>query len=347
MNWDKISESRAVNALTRIGIIVCVYCLLWQIYGLGNEIELARGQEIFAVFADYYEYRPEGEWREYDAEESAKRLEEWSETANTQMIQLDLVSFYENDLAKVVTYANPTAYEANWEDISLPLEAGRWFEGDADEVICMDNDAYKLGDRITMLDSKGNEFRATVVGIAKYSYLPNDNGTEYDLMHSVSRNITAKNMLLLNPQSIHNEKVEMVNRGAVLVKTDSPILLSKMSEHGICVKMQDVLRENRPGLGGVICIMIACVVGVGWLGAFGHLCFGYAGIDWCVILAGCIAYRMKYESYWDALGELAVTVVVCVVIILIYAGSVQLVVRKKDKAKDYTVTIIETETIDY
>ena len=56
---------------------------------------------------------------------------------------------------------------------------------------------------------------------------------------------------------------------------------------------------------------------------------------------------MKYESYWDALGELAVTVVVCVVIILIYAGSVQLVVRKKDKAKDYTVTIIETETIDY
>lgn len=346
MNGDKISELRVVNVLTRIGIIVCVYCLLWQIYGLRNEIELAHGQEIFAGFTDYYEYRPEGEWREYDAEESAKRLEEWSETANTQMIQLDLVSFYEDDFIDVVTYANPTAYKANWEGLSLPLEAGRWFEGDADEVICIDNDAYELGDRITMLDSKGNEFRATVVGIAKYSYLPNDNGTEYDLMHSVSRYKTTKNVLLLNPQSVHNEKVEMVSRGAVLIKTDSPILLSKMSEHGICVKMQDVFKENRPDLGRMTCIMIACMVGIGLLGAFGHLFFGYVEIGWCVILAGYFAYNMKYETYWKALGELAVTVAVCVAIILIYAGVIQLVIRKKDKARDYTVTIIETERWD-
>lgn len=55
MNLDKISESKVVNVLTRIGIMVCVYCFLYQIYGL------------------------------------------------------------ENDSIDVVTYANPSAYEANWK----------------------------------------------------------------------------------------------------------------------------------------------------------------------------------------------------------------------------------------
>ena len=344
MNWDKISQSTIVNGLTRVGIIVCVFCFLWQIYGLESEIELARGKAIFDNFSEWYVYYPKEDYRQYDAEENTERLAEWAKTENTQFVKHHLFSVYEDEFLKVVSYVNSSAFEMSWDEGFIPLKEGRWFEGDANEVICINNDVYELGDRIVVVDSKGIEFTAMVVGMAEYNCLPNDNDMKYDLMHSVSMYNTEKNVCLLNPNSPYNEKMETVTLGTVLVKTDNPILLSKMNTYGTCVKMRDVLKENNPDFVRIVGISLACIIGIALLGTFGHMVFGYAGIDWCVILAGYFAFDIRYKSYLEALGELILTITICVAIILIYAGIIQLVVRKKDKNRDFILTITEAGT---
>lgn len=343
MFWDKISESRIVNGLTRIGIVVCVVCFLLQIYALQSAFVLSEGRAVFENFADYYVYYPTVEYNRYNAKENTENLAQWAETANTEIVQLDLTTFGKQDLVKVVTYANTSAFEMSWDSFSVPLKEGRWFKGEANEVIAINHDSYELGDKIELVDLRGNKFKAAVVGVAEYDYLPNDYGMNDDLMYSVSEFDGSQKAFLLNPRSTHNEKVNTVNQGAIMFKTDSPILLSKMSDYGTYTKMSEILRDNKPDFLKCVGVMIASLTGLVLLGVFGHKVFGYAGIDWCVILAGYIAFSTQYKSYFVNLANFAITIVVCIVIILSYAGIVVWVNRSKDKYLKYTVTITETK----
>lgn len=256
-------KRKLTRLLLVLGMIASFLVILWQGYELLCQWELKIHREIMSSFSEYYEFSPNDSF----AKEAAKRMEaytaekiyernalvyteylkKWDNDAHMDILRLEKYTLCQKDDLEVISYINPLSYEVRWEDFSLPIKEGRWFDGDKDEVICVAGWSYKIGDTILLEDTSGQAFEAVVVGETKYPLLPDnyqyikgEAGTE------IENHFGLKNLLLLNPQSSHNIKSDLINDGATLLKIDNDIVSLEISQHGECVSLKEEMIRNEP-----------------------------------------------------------------------------------------------------
>ena len=343
---DKLAESRIVHIIVRLGISICIGCFLIQTYMLGEEITISKMNSFMEGYKDFYEFVPDDDLWKDNSELYSILLEEWAMEENTRILPLGIETVCWDDSMRVVTYENPSFFDAKWDMLSLPLKDGRWFKGDANEVICINADFYEPGDKIEIADKNGHIFNARVVGVAEYPFLPNSNGVKKGADDCTSDFSDMKNVFLLNPRSVFNERADILKNSVVFVKTDNAVLISKMNGYGTCEKVDGLLLENKPGITKVISIMVVSMLGLILLCVLGRILFGLPGIGWCAFFAGYFTFGLKYDTYLEGIGELIITIVVCSVIGFGYWGIITLMEKWNSKHKDYEVVLIDTESCD-
>lgn len=254
---------KLLRGLMGIGMIAAVAVIIWQGVELFGQWRTAVDKEILGNYAEYYEFAPndlfakEGKQRieAYTAEKIYARdakiyteyLTKWEADPHIEILRLETYTFFAQDNLEVLSYLNPISYDVNWEDFILPVREGRWFEDDKDEVICVSGFSYKVGDVVLLEDSNGQTFEATVVGKTKYPYLlDNYLYMEGKAGNDIENYLRLSDVLLLNPESTHNIKTDLINDGATLLKIDNDIIPEDVALHGTCKSIEEQLIRMAP-----------------------------------------------------------------------------------------------------
>lgn len=254
---------KLLRGLLEIGMFAAFAIIIWQGIELFDEWRLSWHREMVESLEDYYEFKPNGQF----SIESRERFEaytneamyaasaaiyteylaKWAEEENAEILRFEPYIVYEQDKIKVITYLNSIAYEMNWADFSMPLKEGRWFEGEQDEVICVAGFSYEVGDVIILEDKNGQAFEATVVGKMKYPYIfHNYMGMSGKLKSFTNGYSGFVNVFLLNPESVHNEKSDLINYYTTLIKLQNDIVPEDIVQHGDCVSVEEILIRQKP-----------------------------------------------------------------------------------------------------
>lgn len=249
-------KHKLMRGLMGIGMIATMAVIIWQGIGLLGEWKIAIDKEIIGSYAEYYVFAPNdlfakeaaGRIEAYTAEKIYARdakvyteyLVKWEKDPHIDVLRLETYTMSENDDLQVLSYINPISYDNNWDDFTLPVKEGRWFEKDRDEVVCVAGFSYGVGDVVLLEDVNGQSFEATVVGITKYPFLP-DNYLyiEGKAGNEIENYFGITNVLLLNPKSPHNIKTDLINDGATLLKIDNDIIPEEVAKHGTCTSIAD------------------------------------------------------------------------------------------------------------
>lgn len=270
-------EFKLLRGLLELGMLAAIVAFIWQGVELFGEWRLSWHQEMIANYEDYYEFKPNGllsrEARtrfeaytneaiyEADAYVYTEYLAKWANEMNVKILRFEPYILYEQENVKVVTYLNSDSYDMNWEDFTLPLIEGRWFEAEQNEVICISGFSYKVGDVIRLEDKNGQAFDATVVGKTKYPYIIwNYMGLDGKLESATYGYNGISNVFLLNPQSVHNEPSDLINYGTTLIKTENDLLADEITTHGSCTKIANELIRQTPNYTIPLITMGVCLI---------------------------------------------------------------------------------------
>lgn len=273
----KKKNYKLLRGLMSLGMIAAIVVIIWQGIELFDEWRLSWRREMVESLEDYYEFEPNGQFSiearsrfeaytneaiyAADAAIYTEYLARWADEENVEILRFEPYIVYEQDKVKVITYLNSIAYEMNWEDFSMPLKEGRWFEGEQDEVICVAGLSYDVGDVIVLEDKNGQAFEATVVGKMKYPYiLHNYMGMSGELKSFTNGYIGFENVFLLNPESTHNEKSDLINYYTTHIKVKNDILDDEITQHGSCVSVEEILIRQTPNYILPLITMSVCLI---------------------------------------------------------------------------------------
>lgn len=363
MGLESIKESKVIRGLLRIGIIISTFFLTFESYELFNEIDETQNRKIVETFEDYFEFEPNSifsteavekyevytmtDMEKYDALVYTEYLTRWAGEPDVDILRLELYTFYRQQGMKVCTYVNPQSYDASWDDFVLPLKEGRWFEGDQDEVICINDSSYKIGDLVELEDEEGRTFQATVVGKASYPYLFDNLGMAGSLAMAICKYDDTAAVFLLNPQSVHNRKSDLIDYGTTLIKTDNEVFISKIREYGTCTPIKRILINEKPDFVRPILIMIVSIIAFGLLLAGEFILKCYKGTGWCIGMAGVLAYIGGCVLYVEVEYKMIVAIGVCTIIGLIYILISRLIIERKTKEKlNYDIVVLDEEIME-
>lgn len=273
----KRKNYKLLRGLMGLGMFAAVAVMIWQGVGLLGEWKIAIDKEIMENYAEYYEFAP----NDLISKEAAKQVEaytaekiyareakayteylvKWEADPHIDILRLESYTVSEKDNLELVSYLNPISYDMNWDDFVMPVKEGRWFEDDKDEVICVAGFSYKVGETILLEDSNGQNFEAVVVGKTKYPFLlDNYMYMEGKAGNDIENYFGFSNVLLLNPESPHNIKTDLINDGATLLKIDNDIVSEEIALHGTCTSIEDKLIQMAPDYNIPLITMGVCFI---------------------------------------------------------------------------------------
>lgn len=275
MELGRKKESNRIKGYLKAGIFIAMVFFIIEVFALLKEIELDKKRALVEEVGEYYEFNPSGFFSEKarerfevytteniikaDAVVYAEYLTQWASNPGVDILRLELSTFYSQPEMQVFTYLNTRSYENAWSDFAFPLKEGRWFQSNQDEVICINDSTYEISDTVILKDKQGEFFEATVVGKADSPYLLHNICMDDGLEVAISKYDNGKPVLLLNPQSLHNEKTDLINYGTTFIKSDNEAFISKISEYGTCTSVKSILIDNAPDFSRPIVTMIVCL----------------------------------------------------------------------------------------
>lgn len=256
-------ETSIYHKLIRIAIVLLCFAVCYLGGSLFRKTDIVTYDEFLKSINEYCEFIPNGKisveatdkYEAYTEEEINKsiakvyteHLKEWKEKDNVKVLRLEPFVFLLQSNLQVITYKNPVAYENSWEDFSYPLEEGRWFEGEEDEVICVNNSSYVIGDEIILKDANDQSFKVKVVGKMKNAYFYSNIFTLADGMSMPFRDCDdSTEVLLLNPQSKHNEKNDFINYGSTFIYAENEAVYKEIEEYGECHLLSKIMIKQSP-----------------------------------------------------------------------------------------------------
>ncbi len=275
---------KLLNGLLNIVILAAWVMFIWQGVELLGEWSLSWDKEMLGSLEEYYEFEPNDtistearkrfeaytndEIYEVKARVYTEYLTKWANETGIKILRLEPYTLYEHDTTEVLSYLNSASYDMEWEDFTLPLKEGRWFQDNKDEVICISGFTYNVGDVIILKDKNGQAFEAEVVGKTKYPYIVHNNmGLAGNLGAVTDDCISLSNVFLLNPESEHNEKTDLINYGTTLLKIESGILRDEITNLGTCTKISHELIYQTPDylshlitIGVFFVVYIICII---------------------------------------------------------------------------------------
>lgn len=331
IDYVKIWQRRGLIA----GIMFSLVFIIVQIFCLVSEYEKGKGIEILSQFSEYYEFKPNS----IISSEALKRygsaatsvmqekeklvyteyLANWDKEPDVDILRVQLYGYYGKDDIRVYSYVNQKSYEMAWDDFSLPLCEGRWFEGEKDEIICIQGNAYEVGDLIKMEDKDGDSFIATVVGKACYSYMPNNTlGIENGVHNALYKSAEDLEIFLLNPKSLRNEKVDSTKYNTTLIKTDDEMFIREKSYYGTFTPVDLSLKRDRVGY---VLPAIEMAVGMVFFLLSFIITVRVKEDKWMLLwiwIAGVIGGIVGGVLYFDATYKLLIVVMLCTILSLIW-----------------------------
>lgn len=275
---------KLLNGLLNIVLLAAWVMFIWQGIELLGEWSLSWHKEMLGSVKAYYEFEPSDtiatearkrfeaytndEIYEVKARVYTEYLTKWANAMDIKILRLEPYTFYEHDTIEVLSYLNSASYDMEWEEFTQPLKEGRWFQDNNDEVVCISGFGYTVGDVIMLKDKKGQLFEAKVVGITKYPYIVHNNMSLAGKLGAVTDNcIGLTTVFLLNPESMHNEKSDLINYGTTLFKVESGILRDEITNLGTCTKIEHELIHQTPAyishlvtIGVFFVIYIICLI---------------------------------------------------------------------------------------
>lgn len=333
MELEDYKESKLIKGLIKVGIVFFVLLFILQIYALINNNSMMHDNTMVEPLKKYYEFSPSSrisveagsryevytldEIQRYDAMVYTEYLTEWAQIRDVDLLRLELCTYYRQQGIHVLTYINPLSYEIKWSDFVLPLSEGRWFEGDNNEVICV-NSSYKIGDVISIKNSDGVVFQATVVGRTDYSALIDNISMSGNLAISIHRYSGMDEVFLLNPQCKFNEKTDFINYGTTLIKTNNDTVISKINEYGTCTPISQILSNNEPDYVTPLIILIISLIAIGLLMAGEFILHCQKGTVGYIVLGGVLANIYGIVMYVNIEYKRIIAVLICVIIALVY-----------------------------
>ena len=254
---------KLLNGLMNLVILAALAIFVWQGIALLGEWSLSWDKEMLECLNEYYEFKPDstiGEEarKKYEAYSNdaiyeakargyTERLTKWSNDMGIKILRLEPYTLYEQDNVEVLSYLNSASYDMEWEDFTQPMKEGRWFQGNKDEVVCISGFGYNVGDVLMIKDKTGLVFEATIVGKTKYPHIVHNNSSLAGKLGAVTDDcISLSNIFLLNPESEHNEKTDLINYGTSLIKIESGILRDEITNLGTCTKISHELIHQTP-----------------------------------------------------------------------------------------------------
>ena len=336
-------ESKLIRGLIKIGIVLFVMLFILQIYALLNNNSMMHDNKMVEPLKDYYEFSPNSrisveagkryevytldEIHRYDAMVYTEYLTEWAKIQDVDLLRLELYTYYRQQGIQVLTYVNPLSYKMKWNDFMLPLSEGRWFEGDKNEVICV-NSSYKIGDTISIKNSDGVVFQANVVGRTDYSALIDNISMRGSLALSIHRYSGMDEVFLLNPQCKFNEKTDFINYGTTLIKTNNDAVIFKISEYGTCTPISQILSSNKPDNVSSVIILIISSIAIGLLMAWEFLLQCQKGTVGYIVLGAVLANIYGIVIYVNIEYKRIIAFLICVII-----ASIYVIINKINKQK--------------
>ena len=244
------------------GIILFLAFIIVQIFCMMSEYEKEKGIEIWSGLVDWYEFQPNSLFAsearnrygaaatsvmlENEAKVYTEYLAKWANESDVDVLRLELKGFYGKDNIRVYSYLNQSSYEMAWDEFTLPLSEGRWFEDAEDEIICFKGDKYEIGDVIKIDEKDGSFFLATVVGKTRYPHLiRNTLPVKSGVHNSLYTQEDDLECFLLNPMSGHNEKSDLISYNTTLVRTDSEKFIKENGEYGVFTSVEQSLKNDK------------------------------------------------------------------------------------------------------
>lgn len=358
---EKFEESKVIRRLIKTGIILAVFFLTLQLYVIFDLSDLYESRQIIENYTEFYEFEPNSSFSKeagerfevYTTEEIQKfngvvyteYLAKWSSEPDVEILRLQPYIYYRQKDFKVLTYMNFVSYENAWDDFTLPLKEGRWFEGSMDEVICINDSSYEIGDEIQIENEEGKTFLATVVGKADYPYLYNNLSMSSNLTLALHKYDNTLDVFLLNPQSVHNRKSDLINFGTTFIKTENDAFISKIGEYGTCTPISMILINQKVDFLRPVLIMGISILALTLLLAAEFILKCFKGTGWCIWVAGIFAYICGSILYAEVEYKLILAGIICALITLIYLLAVKCVNRQKKQITGSDIIVIETEDI--
>ena len=359
-DYVKIWRRRGLVA----GIILSLVFVIVQAFGIMSEYEKSKGIEILSQFSEYYEFKPNSLFaaealRRYGSAATSVVLEneskvyteyltKWEKESDVDILRLQLYGYYGKDDIRIYSYVNQKPYEIAWDDFSLPLEEGRWFEGTEDEVICVQGDDYEIGDLIKIEDKYGNSFIVTVVGKTCYSYLPNNT---LDVVNGVHNTLYKPSddleIFLFNPRSLRNEKTELTQYNTTMIKTNDEIFLRENSQYGTFTSVDLSLKRDRVNY---VLPFAEMMVGLFFFLLLFVVMIRIKEDKWMLLwiwIAGVLGCFVGSVVYYDAICKVLITMILCTVFSLIWllihknagkqtvSDEIEVVVLQKEEEINY------------
>lgn len=344
----------------KAGMVFFLAFSILQIFKIVYGFEELRGLKVLECFSEYYEFEPNNVFSteahnrfdsytaekilENEAKVYTEHLSAWAKVPGVELLRLELYEFYKQEKLKVFSYKTPGAYEMNWDDFSLPLSKGRMFEENADEVICVAGDKYKIGDVVEIKDNKGNLFKAEVVGICEEPYLPH-NGLPIrsGIDNALRGPLGGGDIFLLNPKSVHNEKTDFISYSATLIRTADETFVSKIKEYGTCIPVEYNLIAAKPNFAMPAATMIVGILLFGtMLGVAIALRYEKGSVA-CVIVAGLVACLIGSCIYVAMLFKCILAFLLCGGIIGIFLYVMKRMEKREKELKSEIVFLEQKE----
>lgn len=317
------------------GVILFLAFIIVQIFCMVSEYEKEKGLEIWSGLDDWYEFQPnslfasearsrygaaaDSVMRKNEAEVYTEYLAKWANEPDVDVLRLELKGFYGKDNLRVYSYLNQSSYEMAWDELTLPLSEGRWFEGTEDEIICFQGDKYEIGDVIKIDEKDGSFFLATVVGKTSYPYLINNTLPVKSGVHnSLFTPEDDLECFLLNPLSGHNKKTDLISYNTTLVKTDSEHFIKENSEYGVFTPVEQSLKNDKAGY---VLPAIEMCLAISFFVLFSGIIISMQEDRWMLLwiwIGGVLGGFLGALFYYDARYKAVIVLALCSSLSLIW-----------------------------